>query len=223
MTAFVKLHGLGNDFVVMDRRSEGVPVSPADGIALCDRHRGIGADGVLSVLPSKVAPIGMHVTNSDGSLAEMCGNGLRCVVRYAVDRGLLPKSGGSIETGRGVLECFVEADGQIRIDMGAPVLDPPQVPVNLARERVVEVPFPVGGESLRMTAVSMGNPHAVMFVEGDRSLEEWATKIGPLVENHRLFPRRTNAEFIADFQQIRFLSFVSKDSASWQHAQFRQF
>jgi diaminopimelate epimerase len=195
VTAFVKLHGLGNDFVVMDRRAQGAPVTPEDGIALCDRHRGIGADGVLSIVPSGVAPIGMHVTNSDGSLAEMCGNGLRCVVRYAVDRGLLPKAGGPIETGRGVLQCFVESDGQIRIDMGAPVLEPARVPVNLAGVRIVDTPFDVAGESLRMTAVSMGNPHAVMFVDGERSLEDWATKVGPLVEHHPLFPRRTNAEF----------------------------
>ncbi len=192
---FVKLHGLGNDFVVIDRRASGGPVSVAGAVALCDRHRGIGADGVLSVVKSPDAAIGMHVTNADGSIAEMCGNGLRCVVRYAVDRGLLPASGGAVDTGRGVLACSVEADGEIRVDMGAPILEPDLVPTSLSGARVVDVPLTVSGVALKVTAVSMGNPHAIHFVEGGEALEQLARSVGPGVEHHPAFPRRTNAEF----------------------------
>lgn len=193
--AFVKMHGLGNDFVVVDRRASGAPVPPAEAIALCDRRLGIGADGVLSILPSRRAPLAMHVTNSDGSIAEMCGNGLRCVVRYAIDRSLLPPAGGDIETGRGVLTSVVEADGDIRVDMGAPVLEPDRVPVRLPGSRVVSAPIDVAGERLHVTAVSMGNPHAVVFLDEEQAPRAWAERLGPALERHPAFPNRTNAEF----------------------------
>jgi len=193
--AFVKMQGLGNDFIVVDRREAGVPLPPAECIALCDRHRGIGADGVLAVLPSDSAPLAMHVTNSDGSIAEMCGNGLRCVARYAVDRGLLPAAGGVIDTGRGLLECHVEPDGEIRVDMGAPVLIPERIPAQYPGQWAVEVPLELANERLIITAVSMGNPHAVAFVPEGQDVREWAVRLGPAVERHHAFPNRTNAEF----------------------------
>lgn len=189
---FAKLHGLGNDFVVVDRRGSG-PVDTALGIALCDRHRGIGADGVLSVGRSAHAPIAMHVTNPDGSIAEMCGNGLRCVVRWAVDRGLLPPTGGDVETGRGVLRCAVEPDGEVTVDMGAPRLRPREIPVDADGERFVSRPVTVGDRSLLLTAVSMGNPHAVAFV--DEAPRPLAERLGPMLERHPLFPNRVNAGF----------------------------
>lgn len=197
--SFVKLHGLGNDFIVVDRRAEGTPLPRERALALCDRHRGIGADGVLSLLPSREAPLAMHVTNADGSVAEMCGNGLRCVVRHAVDRGLLPPEGGVVETGAGLRPCRVEPGGEIRVDMGRPELRPERVPVALASpaagERIVDAPLEVEGASLHFTAVSMGNPHAVIFVDAGPSLRELALQLGPALERHPLFPRRTNVEF----------------------------
>lgn len=192
---FTKMHGLGNDFLVVDRRADATPVDPARVVLLCDRHRGVGADGVLSVLPSSRAPLAMHVTNPDGSTAEMCGNGLRCVVRWAVDRGLLPPGGGPVETGRGVLDCRVEPDGLVRVDMGRPLLAPADVPCLADGDRVVARPFAVGATSLDLTAVCLGNPHAVTFVDDARSLDALARELGPLVERHPSFPRRTNVEF----------------------------
>lgn len=193
--SFVKLEGLGNDFVVIDRREAGVPVEASAAIRLCDRHRGIGADGVLSLMRSERAPIAMHVTNADGSIAEMCGNGLRCVVRYAVDRGLLPPEGGPVDTGRGVLDCRVEPDGQVRVDMGAPRLQPQDVPVALPGERIIEAPLLIDDREFHFTAVSMGNPHAITFVDGPESLVDLARRWGPLVERDARFPNRTNVEF----------------------------
>lgn len=193
---FTKLQGLGNDFVVLDRRTEGEPPPPEVCVQVCDRHFGVGADGVLSVMNGRDAAIAMHVTNADGSVAEMCGNGLRCVVRWAVDRGVLPASGGRVETGRGVLDCSVEADGQVRVDMGAPVLEAALVPVTADGERFVEQALEVGDRRLTVTAVSMGNPHAIHFVDDPAvDLRALATALGPAVERHPLFPRRTNAEF----------------------------
>lgn len=192
---FSKIHGCANDFIVVDRRREAAPVSPDVAIRWCDRNRGIGADGVLSVLPSSVAPLAMHVTNPDGSVAEMCGNGLRCVVRWAVDRGLLPSGGGPVETGRGVLECVVEADGNVRIDMGRPILESSRVPVLLEGDRIVAQPIEIDGEPLVITAVSMGNPHAVTFLEDGLDPMAVARRLGPRVERSPLFPHRVNAGF----------------------------
>lgn len=193
---FTKLQGLGNDFVVLDRREQGQPPSAERCVRVCDRNFGVGADGVLSVTKGVEAPIAMHVTNADGSIAEMCGNGLRCVVRWAVDRGLLPASGGPVETGRGVLDARIESDGQVRIDMGAPVLDAALVPVAVGSDRFVNRPIDLGDTQLVVSAISMGNPHAVHFVEdASVDLRAMALSVGPKVERHPLFPRRTNAEF----------------------------
>lgn len=193
--AFTKMQGLGNDFVIVDRRAAASPLPEADAIRLCDRHLGIGADGVLSILPSDRAPLRMHVTNADGSHAEMCGNGLRCVARWAVAQGLLPEQGGRIETGAGVLETTVLADGRVRVDMGRPELAPARVPVLAGGDRFVDQVVEADGASLRITAVSMGNPHAVWFVEDASELRGLARRLGPMVESHALFPNRTNVEF----------------------------
>lgn len=193
---FTKMQGLGNDFVVVDRRSENAPPPPEVCVRVCDRHFGVGADGVLSVMTGREAAIAMHVTNADGSVAEMCGNGLRCVVRWAVDRGLLPAEGGAVETGRGVLHCRVDSDGQVCVDMGAPVLDAALVPVTADGDRFIDGSIDLGDRTLDVSAVSMGNPHAVHFVDDPAvDLRALATTLGPVVERHPRFPRRTNAEF----------------------------
>jgi diaminopimelate epimerase len=191
---FVKMQGLGNDFVVVDRREAGTPLPAELAVRLCDRHLGIGADGVLSIVPSDEAALAMHVTNADGSVAEMCGNGLRCVARWAVERGFLPAGGGVVGTGAGLRHAAVLPDGRMRVDMGRPELAPARIPLDAPGDRWVEQPLEVGGTSLRVTAVSMGNPHAVCFVDDDVDLRGLAGRVGPLAEVHPRFPRRTNVE-----------------------------
>ncbi len=192
--SFVKMEALGNDFVVVDRRQAGTPLPADEATRLCDRHFGVGADGVLSLLPSARAPLAMHVRNPDGSVPEMCGNGLRCVVRLATERGWLGPEGGPVETGRGVLAC--EARGElVRVDMGRPLLRPPQVPFDFEGESALEVPLTVGERTIPITAVSMGNPHAVWFVEEDQLLWDLARRLGPGIERHPRFPDRVNAGF----------------------------
>ncbi len=196
MSRFAKYHGLGNDFVVLDRRSGGSPVEPAQAIALCDRRRGVGADGVLTVLPSSSGVARMHVANADGSTAEMCGNGLRCVAKFLADEGGLSGDSLRIETGAGVLECGLlrGPDGkvaEVRVDMGRPELSAERIPMATAG-RFVDRQLEVRGRAIRGTAVSMGNPHLVLF--GPE--REEAGELGPLLERHPLFPNRTNVEFV---------------------------
>jgi diaminopimelate epimerase len=185
MLRFVKYHGLGNDFVVIDRE-----VTPREAIALCDRRFGVGADGVLMVLPAREADARMRILNADGSEAEMCGNGIRCVAKELHDSGRVRKDVIAIETGNGVLSCAVTPgkDGKVdtvAVEMGRPRKE---------REKLDE-PLTVGGRTFAMTCVSMGNPHAVTFVESDENLRALAEKFGPLVERHEWFPKRTNVEF----------------------------
>ncbi len=206
-TPFTKMEGLGNDFVVVDRRAAGAPVSAMDATAWCDRRFGVGADGVLSVLPSRAAPLAMHVTNPDGSVAEMCGNGLRCVARWAIDRGLLPSEGGPVETGRGVLMCAAQRNGDIRIAMGAPRLEAASVPVLIdgsAQAFVLEA----SGARLAFTALSMGNPHAVHFAGAEDDVEAMAVRLGPCFERHPAFPNRANVSFVAQLGPAHFRAVV---------------
>jgi diaminopimelate epimerase len=196
VTGFLKYHGLGNDFVLLDRLAGGGPPSAQQAVAACDRRRGIGADGVLTVLPSERAVARMHVTNSDGSVAEMCGNGLRCVVRYLAERKGVAGDALVVETGAGPKACSVHRrDGRIEeigVEMGAPILTPARIPMAAPGERFVSGELSAGGRTLRGTAVSMGNPHLVLF-----DLEEAvARELAPLLERHPLFPARTNVEFV---------------------------
>ena len=196
---FFKYHGLGNDFVVVDRRRVRVDLSAAQAQRICDRHFGVGADGVLSILPADDADFRMHVYNADGSEAEMCGNGIRCVARHAIDAGLVRGDAVRIATGAGVLTCDVRrgADGaveSITVDMGRPELERARIPV-AGVGRMLREAVPAGDRTFEITAVSMGNPHAVIFGDGIADVE-LATRYGPLVErNAALFPRRTNVEF----------------------------
>lgn len=202
---FAKYHGLGNDFLVVDLRAASAADAafaqdPQRVIALCDRHFGVGGDGVLAVLPSEVADARMRVLNSDGSEAEMCGNGIRCVAKELFDRGGLAKAELAIETGAGVLTCAIDAEAgaarAVTVAMGAPRLLRGEIPMaGPPGERCLEQPLELPGEPARaLTAVSMGNPHAITFVESRDEAWRLARSIGPTIERHAWFPRRTNAE-----------------------------
>jgi diaminopimelate epimerase len=196
---FVKMHGTGNDFVLLEAQGDEKDW-PRLSQAMCDRHFGIGADGLILALPSSRADVRMRMFNPDGSEAEMCGNGLRCIVKYAVEGGLAHPRGGRIhvETPAGVLAAETFGDGRtverVRVSMGVPRFAPAEVPVLIEAEPpIVDLPLEVGGHALRLTCISMGNPHAVHFLDGpvaEFPLED----VGPLVERHPIFPQRVNFE-----------------------------
>lgn len=204
---FVKAEGTGNDFVVVDLRP-GVPAAAAARVQdpavvreICDRHFGVGADGVLAILPSTVGDARMRVLNADGSEAEMCGNGLRCVAKvlYETDPALRRPTL-NIETGAGVLTCTLEVVNgvvtNVTEEMGRPRLTRGEIPLaSGGAERALREPIRARDRDFRFTAVSMGNPHAVIFVEGDDDLRALATTYGPILEVADRFPRRTNVEF----------------------------
>ena len=204
--AFWKMHGAGNDFVVHDA-SEGATRSDAEWAALagrvCDRHFGVGADGLIAVLPSDVADRRMRIFNPDGSEAEMCGNGIRCLVKFALDQDetLRSRGGLRVETLAGVLdaEATLGADGtvdRVRVSMGAPRFEPEAIGALVEQAPpVLDLPLEAAGEEHRVTLVSMGNPHAVMF--GDDPVEAFdLERIGPAIEHHPLFANRTNVEIV---------------------------
>lgn len=195
---FTKMQGLGNDYVYVNCFEEKVENPSEVAIRVSDRHFGIGSDGLILIKPSKVADFEMEMYNADGSRGEMCGNGIRCVAKYVYDYGLTDKTDISVETLGGIkyLDLTVE-DGKVklvRVDMGRPELDPAKIPVVARWKAAVDEPIKVGDTTYRMTCVSMGNPHAVVFVDDVDSLP--IEKIGPLFENHGRFPRRVNTEFV---------------------------
>jgi diaminopimelate epimerase len=185
-----KYHGLGNDFVVLDRRETGRDIDAATAQRLCDRRRGIGADGVLVMLPATDAAARMVVHNADGSVAEMCGNGIRCVVKHLAERGQQRPAQVRVLTGAGPRACAVRYAGKVvadvEVEMGAIAWTSPGLPEGGWRESAVP-----GFESLKGTAVSLGNPHLVLF---DRPLDE-AASLGPRLERHPAFPQRVNVEW----------------------------
>lgn len=191
---FVKLQGAGNDFIVVDALDNRYSEADLTGAAsrLCDRHFGIGADGVILVLPSDKADYRMAIINSDGSIAEMCGNGIRCFARFLVDRD---KAAGTvaIETLAGIRNVEV-VDAGFTVNMGAPMLDAEEIPVAGFEGRVVSRPLEVDGVTYDITCVSMGNPHCVIFTDSvdDVPLEA----VGPKIETHPAFPKKTNVEFV---------------------------
>ncbi len=195
---FTKMQGLGNDYVYVNLFEEKVEDPVATAIAVSDRHFGIGSDGLILIGPSDVADFEMIMYNLDGSRGEMCGNGIRCVGKYVYDHGMTDKTEITVETlgGIKVLQLFVGDDGcvdQVRVDMGEPILKSEKIPVNLP-DPAVSVPIEVDGKTWAVTCVSMGNPHAVVFVGDVDELD--LEKIGPPFENHPLFPNRINTEFI---------------------------
>ncbi|MCI5584940.1 MAG: diaminopimelate epimerase [Lachnospiraceae bacterium] len=199
---FTKMHGCGNDYVYINGASERISQEekPEWVRKISDRHFGIGSDGAIFINPSAEADFEMEMYNADGSRSEMCGNGIRCVGKYVYDKGLTNKTRVSVISGGQVkyLDLTVE-EGKVslvKVNMGAPVLKAEQVPVISEQEEVISQPvlIPETGETYRMTCVSMGNPHAVVFLEDVKNLE--IEKIGPYFEHHSCFPNRTNTEFV---------------------------
>jgi diaminopimelate epimerase len=191
---FWKVHGLGNDFVLLDAARGAVLPERDQARFLCHRHLGIGADGVLTVLPSEVADARMHIYNADGSEPEMCGNGIRCFVKYLVDAGRVAGPEVRVETGRGVLVCQAHpgTDGRIEavtVNMGPAEFDRERVPMLGGLGPCVQQEIDAGELKATITAVSMGNPHMVLFKEADLAM---ARKYGPLLESHPLFPEKVN-------------------------------
>ncbi len=195
---FTKMHGCGNDYVYVDLFEETVEDAPKLATVVSDRHFGIGSDGVITIGPSEVADFRMRIYNADGSEAEMCGNGIRCVAKYVYDHKLTDKTEIAVETGAGIktLTLFTENEKveQVRVDMGEPILEPSRIPVLSNKNPVIADPILVGNMEWRMTCVSMGNPHAVVFVKDVASFP--IEQFGPLFEKHERFPKKTNTEFV---------------------------
>jgi diaminopimelate epimerase len=196
---FTKMQGLGNDYVYVSTFDQPPPPDPAKlAVAVSDRHFGIGGDGLILIMPSKQADARMRMFNADGSEGEMCGNGIRCVAKYLYDHGLARAEQVSIETGRGVLTLGLQiVEDQVRgvrVDMGPPIFDPAQIPTLLEGRPPVDAPIRVGDCELAVTVVSMGNPHAVIY-EDDAAVFPLQT-LGPLIEQHEVFPRRVNVHVV---------------------------
>ena len=198
---FVKMHGIGNDFVMVDAL-KGIPAH-ADALsrAICDRRKGIGSDGLIFILPGELGDFRMRMFNPDGSEAEMCGNGIRCFAKYVLERGLTRKEQLTVETLAGPIGLDVRRDTPgagrvraVRVDMGRPRLERADIQMQGAPGRCVGEPIAVGGRTLRVTAVSMGNPHCVVFIDDVASFP--VGEFGPLLEKHPAFPRQTNVEFV---------------------------
>ena len=199
---FTKMHGCGNDYVYINGMEEMIPMEEKPELVrkMSDRHFGVGSDGVIFINASDAADFEMEMWNADGTRGEMCGNGIRCVAKYVYDKGLTDKEEISIISSGQVKYLKLQAeDGKMmtaRVNMGRPVFAPAEIPVVMPEgaENAVNVPIPVNGMTYHMTCVSMGNPHAVVFVEDVSGLD--LEKIGPLFEKHELFPRRVNTEFV---------------------------
>lgn len=221
---FTKYHGLGNDFILIDNRHSCEPVITAEqAVVLCDRHFGIGADGVIFALPGQNGTdYTMRIFNSDGSEPEMCGNGIRCLAKFIADlegskihppQPSLSKGGSEsqteyrIHTGAGVIITELRSDGQVKVDMGVPRLLAAEIPTTLAAPdaKVIDVPIEVTDKSWSVTCVSMGNPHCITFVEDVSAID--LETVGPQFEHHQAFPQRTNTEFIqvirSDYLKMR--------------------
>jgi len=198
---FTKMHGAGNDYVYVDCFAEKIE-NPADvAIKVSNRNFGIGSDGLILIMPSDKADVRMRMFNSDGSESEMCGNGIRCVAKYAFDHGIVSKKEISAETGAGILtlQLFTGTEGKVdrvRVNMGKPRLTKAEIPMlgEPAGDRTVNQPLNILHTVFHVTMVSMGNPHCVIFVDDVENFQ--VEKYGPLIENHDIFPRRTNVEFV---------------------------
>lgn len=196
---FTKMHGIGNDYVYVNCFKETVEHPSETAKFVSDRHFGIGSDGLILIKPSDKADCYMEMYNADGSRSAMCGNGIRCVAKYIYDYGLTDKTEVDIDTAAGIKHIVLTVkDGKVEkacVDMGRPILKPELVPVIGEGEQLVNEPITVDGKTYRMTCVSMGNPHAVVFME-EKVKDLEIEKIGPKFENHERFPERTNTEFM---------------------------
>lgn len=195
---FTKMQGIGNDYVYVNCFEETVQNPSEVAKFVSDRHFGIGSDGLILICPSEVADCQMVMFNADGSQSQMCGNGVRCVGKYIHDKGLTDKTTVTVETLGGIKTLALHLrDGvvdTITVDMGEPILEPEKIPVKGSGHRFVAEDVAVDGKTYSITAVSMGNPHAIVYVEDTDSLN--LPKLGPAFEHHALFPERTNTEFI---------------------------
>ncbi len=195
---FTKMHGTGNDYVYVNVFEEQIPNPEKLSVQISDRHFGIGSDGLILIAPSEVADCRMRMYNADGSEGAMCGNGIRCVAKYAYEHGIVTDTHITVETKSGIktLELTVE-DGfvtYVQVNMGEAILKPSDIPVAAGGENFIARPLVVDGREYKATCVSMGNPHCVIFTEGIDDLD--LEKIGPKFENHELFPDRINTEFV---------------------------
>ena len=199
---FTKMEGLGNDFIMVDNRKQGIEKISTYGelaVKLCDRRFGIGADGIIVVVDSNTCDIGFRIFNSDGSEAQMCGNGMRCLARYVYESGMIEQTEITVETLAGVIVPRLNIDSQgkilsVTVDMGKPILEPEKIPFVTDRPTDLIQTIETEKGPVSFTAVSMGNPHAVVFVDDVEKIP--LAEIGPLVETHRAFPQKTNVEFV---------------------------
>lgn len=195
---FTKMHGIGNDYIYVNCFEEKVDNPEKVSIYVSDRRKGIGSDGLVLIMPSDKADFRMRIFNADGSEAMMCGNATRCIGKYVYDKGLTDKTEITLETNSGIkyLTLFPE-NGKVEfveVDMGKAILTPKDIPVNSDKERFISEPVEVDGKEYKITCVSMGNPHAIVYMDDIKDLE--LEKIGPSFENHKIFPDRINTEFI---------------------------
>ncbi len=197
---FTKMHGAGNDYVYINGFQQQVDDPAALAEEISDRHFGVGSDGLILILPSSVADIRMRMFNADGSEAEMCGNGIRCVAKFAYDHGLVRKEKMVVETGAGDLpvQLYIGPDDmveKVRVNMGKPRLNRAEIPMaGPAAERAIDIEIAAGGQVFTATCVSMGNPHCVIYVDDVDRFP--VADIGPFIENHDFFPERVNVEFV---------------------------
>lgn len=197
---FTKMHGAGNDYVYVDCFKETVDNPAETAIKVSNRNFGIGSDGLILIMPTDKADVRMRMFNSDGSESEMCGNGIRCVAKYAHDHGIVTKTEITAETGAGILtlQLFPNAENKVervRVNMGPPRLSREEIPMNgTPVAQVVAEELTVLDKTFKITCVSMGNPHCIIYVDDVDNFP--VATYGPLIENHQLFPRRTNVEFI---------------------------
>ncbi len=195
---FTKMHGAGNDYVYVNGFVETIENPASLSIAVSDRHFGIGADGLVLILPSEKEDFRMRIFNADGSEAEMCGNASRCIAKYVFDHGMTDKTSITLETlsGQKRLDLHVENGkvSTVRVDMGEPILLPKLIPAHIDEEKIVNFPIALDGKKVNITALSMGNPHVIIFVDDVNEID--LPKVGPKVEHHPLFPKRTNTEFL---------------------------
>lgn len=194
---FSKMHGIGNDYIYVNCFKETVNEPEKVSVIVSDRHKGIGSDGLVLIMPSEKADFRMRIFNADGSEAMMCGNATRCIGKYVYDMGLTKKTDITLETNSGIryLKLFLKDDkvSLVQVDMGKAILNPAEIPVKSSLDRFINQPVEVDGKIYNMTCVSMGNPHAVIFTDGIDGLD--LEKIGPSFENHEIFPNRVNTEF----------------------------
>jgi diaminopimelate epimerase len=196
---FTKMHGLGNDYIYISLFDQELPDPGTLAPVISDRHRGVGGDGLILICPDDKADARMEMYNADGSRSQMCGNGIRCVAKYVHDRGLSRNNPLTIASDAGPLTLDLTLDdaglvSEVRVDMGEPILEPARIPVALPGDSIVNTPMPLGPEIISVTCVSMGNPHAVIFV--DQLARVPLRTLGPQMERHPLFPERINTHWV---------------------------